>query len=320
MIQKIAFVFPGQGSQYVGMGKDMFDSSEVTRWVFNQVDNISGYDISGMCFNGPIEKLSETRYCQLAILAMSLACLKELEAQSNGMISPAIVAGHSLGEYTALVCAGVLSVEDAFRIVKIRAELMHQAAVNIPGKMAAVIGLDKEIVDKICEDVTSSVEDGVLEIANLNCPGQIVITGTDNAVNKGIELCKAIGAKRVVELSVSGAFHSSLMKDVADKLKYALNDININDASIPIVVNVDAEVKIKADEFKETLSRQVSSSVLWEASINTMINYGVNTFVEIGPGKVLAGLIKRINKNVDVISIGSIQEISSIISMMNKSG
>ncbi|MBI4778742.1 ACP S-malonyltransferase [Candidatus Desantisbacteria bacterium] len=302
---KTAFVFPGQGSQFVGMGRDFFDSFEVSREVFQRVDAVTGENISGLCFNGPLEELSSTRYCQLAVLAASIACLRAIESQRG--ILPDIVAGHSLGEYTALVCAGAIDMDDAFRVVQMRAQFMHQASIEYPGGMAAVLGLEKEAAAMVCQNAMaetggSTSGRGILEIANLNCPGQIVITGTNNSLDRGMELCKEAGAKRAVRLAVSGGFHSSLMNKASLQLQEVLDGVLIKDAICPVVVNVDASPRRAGNELKDCLVKQVNHSVLWETSVKYMIEQGVDTFIEIGSGKVLSGLIKRIDSGVTVMN------------------
>jgi len=303
---KTAFVFPGQGSQYIGMAKDLFDSFEVARKVFSKVDAITGENISSLCFNGPIEELSSTKHCQLAVLATSLACLRVFESQAG--ILPAFVAGHSLGEYTAMVCAGAFDMDDAFRVVQKRAMFMHQASIEYPGGMAAVLGLEREAAAMVCQSAMAETR-GVLEIANLNCPGQIVITGTNDAIDTGMELCKEAGAKRVVRLAVSGGFHSSLMNKASEQLQQVLEGIKIRNVICPVVVNVDASPRKVESELKDCLVKQVNHSVLWETSIRYMIEQGVDTFIEIGPGKVLSGLIKRIDSGVTIMNVGNVQEL-----------
>ncbi len=308
---KTAFIFPGQGSQFVGMGKDLFDSFDIARDVFQRVDAVTGENISSLCFNGPVEELSSTRYCQLAILATSLACLRVIESQGN--IQPCLVAGHSLGEYTALVCAGAIDMDDAFRVVQKRAMFMHQASIEYPGGMAAVLGLDEEDTTMICQKAVSKTNedemDEILEIANLNCPGQIVITGTNNALDRGMELCKKAGAKRAIKLAVSGGFHSSLMNKASEQLRQVLDGVQIRDVSCPIVVNVDASARKSGDELKDCLVKQVNHSVLWEASVRYMVNHEIGAFVEIGPGKVLSGLNKRIYPGIRVMSVDDVMKV-----------
>ncbi|AIM17671.1 MULTISPECIES: ACP S-malonyltransferase [Neobacillus] len=295
---KLAFVFPGQGSQSVGMGKDLADQYPEVMSYFQKADEKLEYPLSNLIFNGPKEELTQTFNTQPALLTTSIAILSYF--QKSG-IQPDYVAGHSLGEYTALVAAGVLSFEDGVYAVRKRGEFMENAVPNGQGSMAAVLGLDREPLFRITNEVTES--GFPVSLANLNCPGQIVISGS----KKGVELAglkaKEAGAKRVLPLEVSGPFHSPLMKPAADKLLQVLDGIELKDAKVPVVINVTAEPVSSATEIKEKLIEQLYSPVLWEDSVKTMISLGVDTFIEIGPGKVLSGLIKKIDKTVKVFSV-----------------
>lgn len=294
---KIALVFPGQGSQYAGMGKDLFDCSSEAQQIFSKADEVLGYNISTICFNGPEQQLRKTSIAQPAILTTSIACLMEFKKHCKAKIE--MVAGHSLGEYSALVAAGCIDFVQALKLVEKRGLFMEEAA-SSGGGMSAVLGLERTLVDKACDEAS---EAGKVEVANYNCPGQIVISGEDKGLQKATELCKEYGAKRVIPLAVSGPFHSSLMIPAGNKLSKEMQVIQWQSPQIPFINNVDAEFITEAEKIHTSLTKQVSSSVLWEDIIRKMIDKGVDTFVEIGPGKVLSGLIKKINKGCNVLSV-----------------
>ncbi|MCQ6557954.1 ACP S-malonyltransferase [Paenibacillus mendelii] len=304
---KVAFVFPGQGAQAVGMGKDAYDSIDAARDVFMRADEALGFKLSDIIFEGPEEKLKQTAYTQPALLTVSVALLEAF--RSRGM-KPDYVAGHSLGEYSALVAAGVLSFEDAVRTVRARGEFMEQAVPGGEGAMAAVLGLEREALASLCASVTSEI--GVVELANVNCPGQIVVSGTAQGVQGVVERGKEAGAKRVIPLEVSGPFHSSLMKPAADRLDDVLAELPLSDAAVKVIANVTAKPVTDADDIRRLLAEQVYSPVLWEDSIRYLIGEGVDTFVEIGSGTVLAGLIKKIDKGATVISINSVSALEAV--------
>lgn len=304
---KTAFVFPGQGAQAVGMGKDAYEASSSVKELFAQADQALGIDLTSLIFEGPEESLKQTANTQPALLTVSVAYLKLLEGSG---LRADYVAGHSLGEYSALVAAGVLAFEDAVRIVRARGQYMEQAVPSGQGAMAAVLGAERDALAQLCESITA--EGKAVELANVNCPGQIVVSGTAAGVQAVVEKGKDIGAKRVIPLEVSGPFHSSLMKPAAEKLADALAEAEWKDAAVPVIANVTAKEVTDASAIRGLLVEQVYSPVLWEDSVRYLIEQGVDTFVEIGSGTVLAGLIKKIDRGVRVISVNSISALDAL--------
>ncbi len=303
-LPKTAYVFPGQGSQAVGMGYNLYQSSRQAREVFEEADSALQMPLVRLCFEGPEEELRETINAQPAILTVSIACLRA--ASEFGIpLKPVLVAGHSLGEYTALVAANVIEFADAVRLVRERGRLMHEAGKTKPGGMAAIIGLDEASLEEVC------LETGA-QIANLNCSGQIVISGTRESVARSMDLAKARGARRVVPLQVSGAFHSVLMQPTVEGMAQAISQVSFSRAQVPIVANSTAQPLTSPDEVKEELLRQLCHCVQWQPSVEYMVGVGVATFIEIGPGQVLSGLIKRISNEVQVLNMSDVESIKGI--------
>lgn len=298
---KIGLLFPGQGSQYIGMGKEFFEKYQEVKKIFNQANETMGYNLEEIIFHGPEEKLRETEVTQPAVFVTSIACLEVLTMNYQLSTINCLCAGHSLGEYTTLVAARVFDFITGLKLVKKRAEFIQEISQKKQGKMSAILGLNEEKIKEICS-LAASLTKGVVEAVNFNCPGQIVISGENEAVNYAAELAKKEGAK-VVFLNVSGPFHSSLMKGSAEKMAKELKKCQFNNAQIPVVTNYDAEITVSSIEFKEKLVKQIYSPVLWEKTIKKMLGSGVNIFLEIGPGKVLSGLVKRINNEVKTFNI-----------------
>jgi [acyl-carrier-protein] S-malonyltransferase len=296
----IAFLFPGQGAQKVGMGRSFAERFPVSAAAFREADAALGVSLSGLCFEGPEDQLQLTENTQPAILATSVAAWRALDAEG---VRADFAAGHSLGEYSAHVCAGTLSYADALRTVRRRGQYMQEAVPVGEGAMSAILGLDAAAVAGCCEEATRELPGRVVTPANLNAPGQVVIAGHADAVVRAGELAKGRGARRVIPLNVSAPFHSPLMKPAEERLAPELRALPASDPAFPVVANVDAEPKRQAAAAIDALIRQVSAPVRWEAVVGRLLADGVRTFVELGPGTVLAGLVKKIDRSVTVVSI-----------------
>lgn len=305
---KTAFIFPGQGSQAVGMAKDAYEAVPAATEVFRQADKRLGFALSTLVFEGPDTALKQTSNTQPALLTASIALYEAFKEKMD--IHPDYVAGHSLGEYSALVASGVLAFEDAVETVRARGQFMEQAIPDGQGGMAAVLGADREALAALCRDITESGH--LVELANINCPGQIVVSGTKEGVASVAERVKEAGGKRAITLEVSGPFHSSLMKEAATKLSGKLGAVTFSKAQIPVVANVTAKPVREGSEIRQLLVDQVYSPVLWEDSVAWLLEQGVDTFVEFGPGSVLTGLVKKIDKTVKLYNISSLESFASL--------
>ncbi|WP_126938134.1 ACP S-malonyltransferase [Veillonella sp. CHU740] len=308
---KTAFVFPGQGSQKVGMLKDLYEAYPIVRERFAQADEALGYSISQLCFEGPDTELVKTANTQPAILTASVACYEILKEKG---FTPDIVGGHSLGEYSALVAAGVLDFKDAVYVVHKRGEYMQEAVPLGEGAMAAILALPREEVVRICGEVNDTV--GSVQAVNFNCPGQIVIAGATKAVEVAAEKMKEAGAKRAVMLPVSAPFHSRLMEPAAKRLQEELDKIEVKDAQIPVVANISGEILKDGATIKEALVTQAAAPVLWEDCVATMVDFGVTRFVEVGPGKVLTGFTKKINKAMELANVEDEASLAAAIAFL----
>jgi [acyl-carrier-protein] S-malonyltransferase len=302
-----AFLFPGQGAQAVGMGRELYEQSPAARDVFEQVDDALGRPLTDLLFRGPDEELKQTVNAQPAIMAVSLACIKAMEEQldDSAMPAPVVMAGHSLGEYTALAAAGVLDVSETARLVDLRGKLMQEACDRNPGTMAAVLGLDEMTMEEVARDT------GVY-VSNVNTAEQIVISGERLAIARALDLASARGAKKVIPLRVGGAFHSGLMEPAMAGLIRAVSEVEFRDPSVPIIANCTGKPLTDAQEIKQELVSQICGCVQWKRSVDYMVKTGVSNFVEIGPGRALSGMVKRINRRATVTNVGDLESILSL--------
>lgn len=309
----VAFIFPGQGSQTVGMGRDLWDNFTEAREVFAEADDAVGFKISSLCFEGPQNMLNLTANTQPAILTVSIAALRVLQYRIG--IEPDYFAGHSLGEYAALIAADALEFYDGVKTVQKRGQYMQEAVPEGEGGMAAVLGLTREAVEKACRTAANGA---VVTPANFNCPGQIVISGQVDALWRAMSLAEEMGARKIVSLPVSAPFHCELMVPAGERLQAYLQGVSISALTHPVVTNVEAAENREADRVKDLLIKQVSHPVMWEDSVRTLLAQGVDTFVEIGPGKVLSGLVKKIERSATVISIGDTKDLIGLESMLQE--
>jgi len=307
---KIAYIFPGQGSQYAGMSKEFIENYQESREVFDIASSVLGYDLAQLCIAGPVERLNLTENTQPAILAASIAILRPLERRG---LSAEAAAGHSLGEYTALIAAGGFNLREAIAVVQKRGKYMQEAVPAGSGLMAAILGMEREGVEKTCLE---AAKNGIVAPANYNSPGQIVIAGEKQAVELAMELAKAAGARKVVPLNVSVPSHCSMMKHAGDLLERELDKVGLSDLNIPIVNNADAKFMSKASDIKQSLVRQISSPLFWEDSIRNMASQGFDTFIEIGPGKVLSALVKRIIKEATVLNVEDVKGMEETLATL----
>ena len=310
----VAFLFPGQGSQAVGMGKELAAMYPVAKQTFDEADEALGYKLSGLCFEGPEEKLRLTEITQPAILTASVAAWRVLESIG---LNPSYAAGHSLGEYSAHVAAGTLSFADAVRTVRNRGKYMQEAVPVGEGAMAAILALGTEEIESACKE---AAQGEVCQAANINSPGQVVISGSKGAVERAAELCKQKGAKRAVMLPVSAPFHCALMQPAQDRLAADLNALTFNAPEIPVICNVDAELVRDAQHSRETLIRQVTGAVLWQQSMQKLIELGVEAFIEVGPGKVLSGLMRQIDKSKLCMNVENEESLQKVKNHLTAGG
>lgn len=306
-MKKIAFIFPGQGSQYVGMGKDFYENFTCAKEMIDLAEKVSGMDMKALLFEEN-EKINITKYTQIAMLADELAILRVLEEKG---FRSSVNAGLSLGEYAALVASGAMTAEDAFRVIVKRGQYM-QEAVPTGGAMTAVMGLDNEIIEKVCAET-----EGIVSVANYNCPGQTVITGEEGAVAAAAAALKEAGAKRCLPLNVSGPFHSAMLLEAGEKLAKELENVEIHEIAAPYITNVTADYVTDKEQVKDLLQKQISSSVRWQQSVERMIADGVEAFIEIGPKKSLTGFLKKIDKSVPAYHVDTIADLDTLCEALN---
>ncbi|MFP4105685.1 MAG: ACP S-malonyltransferase [Phycisphaerae bacterium] len=304
-----AFLFPGQGAQQVGMGKDLLEQYPQAQTLFDQAEQATGLELKRLCFEGPMDQLSRTDVAQPAIFTVSAAMLAVMQEKTGGQIKPDFLAGLSLGEYTALYAADCLDFVDMVKLVAKRGELMQQAAEEHPSGMVAVIGLDEEAAQKLCD---AAAEGQTLSCANFNCPGQIVLSGENEACRRAAEKAEDFGARGATVLKVAGAFHSEIMAGAAEKFADALNDVNFRDPKVPVIANVDAGAYESADRIPGKLVAQLTGAVRWQQSMEKLLTDGADKFYEIGPGRVLAGLMKRIQRRTDFTSVNSAAAVEKL--------
>ena len=302
-----AFVFPGQGSQVIGMGKDFYDNFDEVKCLYDEASETLGYDVAGLSFTGPADELNRTYRTQPCLLVASIAAFTALGLKG---VKPSAVAGHSLGEYSALVAAGSISFADAVRLTEMRGRIMQEAVPAGKGLMAAILGIDRGVIDALCKGIDS----GYVSVANYNCPGQIVVSGEKHAVESLLAKAKEAGAKRAIPLAVSVPSHCALMEDAGRKFEEILKDFRISDAVLPFVNNVDARFISDAGEIRSSLVRQLSQSVLWEDCISAIAAKGLKTFIEVGPGKVLSGLVKRIEASAVIFNVENMESLDKTLS------
>ena len=305
-MKQTAFIFPGQGSQYIGMGKELHENFAVARQVFEEADDALHFSISALCFQGPPDQLKLTENTQPAILATSVAALRVLQTEHG--ITPKLTAGHSLGEYSALVASGAFDLSEAIQIVRLRGKFMQEAVPVGEGAMAAILGMERDEIEKLCEEIS---EGDVISPANFNCPGQIVVAGHTKAVHRAVDKAEERG-KRAILLPVSAPFHSPLMKPAGSRLERELEKITVGDLTIPVVTNVEAEINTSKARVKDLLVAQMFHPVRWEESMRRMVQEGIERVIEIGPGKVLSGLMRRIEGGVETKNLEDVQTLKKL--------